>query len=523
MSPAPCSRILFVALLLGLGACGGGEERSGEVHDKPNLVLFTIDTLRADHLHCYGYRRETSPTLDALAEEGILFERAYSVAGTTLPAHLSIMTGLYPHQHGFTANHGAMSGGFAPSEGRHAVAELLRKAGYHTAAFVSGPTVAAATGLDCGFDVYDDYTSDDPESLAETSRRSKDTTNKVLEWLGEGPPEPFFLWVHYWDPHEPNIPLEPFASTFQSDEELERLIDERRIRPEVLQERFRPDEIARLFAPELAPELRRQELAEDRPKMQRRREKNDVPEVQLPPITRDSVRRLLNLYDGDVLAIDHALGRVLRGLKKVGCYDRSVITFVADHGQALGQHDWLEHGRIQGEELHVPLVVRFPSGLNMPPARYTDVVSVVDVFPTILARLDFPEASTFREQTSGEDVLSGGYLRNFAFSQRSVRERDWEPGEGNDGLKFALTTPRWKYYHRPEGTDELYDLEKDPGELEDVAAEHPEVVENLRRHVNTIYASRVHVPAGQVGPETEEQRRYRELLEITGYAGRSDD
>lgn len=521
MSAAPFSRILFIALLLGLGACGGGEEHSEEAHDRPNLVLFTIDTLRADHLHCYGYRRETSPTLDALAAEGILFERAYSVAGTTLPAHLSIMTGLYPHQHGFTANHGAMSGGFESSEGRQAVAELLRKAGYHTAAFVSGPTVAAATGLDCGFDVYDDYTSDDPDSLEDTSRRSKDTTNKVLEWLGEGPPEPFFLWVHYWDPHEPNIPLEPFSSTFHSDEELDRLIDERRIRPEVLQERFRPDELARLFAPELAPELRRQELAEERPKMQRRRVKNDVPEVQMPPITRDSVRELLNLYDGDVLAIDTALGRVLRGLKKVGCYDRSIITFVADHGQALGQHDWLEHGRIQGEELHVPLVMRFPDAMGIPPARYTDVVSVVDVFPTILARLDFPEASTFREQTSGEDVLSGGYIRNFAFSQRSVRERDWEPGEGNDGLKFALTTPRWKYYHRPEGKDELYDLEKDPGELKDVAQDQPDIVETLRSLVVRISSDGYYLPEDRTGPETEAQRRFRESLEKLGYTGRS--
>ncbi len=503
MPSSPPLRILLLAplLLLGAGGCGPGDDAPEELPDPPNIVLFTIDTLRADHLHCYGYRRETSPVLDALAAEGILFERAYSVMGTTLPAHLSIMTGLYPHQHGFVANHGAMSGAFQPGEGRRAVAELLSEAGYNTAAFVSGPTVARGTGLDAGFEVFEDHVVKDPQTLEETSRRSGDTTTLVLEWLGEKPREPFFLWVHYWDPHEPNIPLEPFASAFESDEELDLLIDERRIRPEVLEQSFSPDELARLFAPELAPKLRRQE------------------EVEMPPIDREAVRRLLNLYDGDVLATDHALGRVLRGLRKAGFYEQSIITFLADHGQALGQHDWLEHGRIQTENLHVPLVIRFPEGMIAQPSRFTDAVSLVDVLPTILARLRTPAAEAFLEQASGEDLLSGNYIRNFAFAQRSERERDWEPGEGKDGSKLALTTPRWKYYLRPDpdAEDELYDLEADPGELVDVIAEHPEVVSDLRRHAGRIFSERTYVPEAGSDLDSERARRLREALKYLGY------
>jgi arylsulfatase A-like enzyme len=499
-------RTTALATLLILSLCSCGVDPAQAPPGPLNIVLFTVDTLRADHLSCYGYRRETSPAIGALADEGILFERAYTVMGTTLPAHLSIMTGLYPHQHGYVANHGAMHGKFNSSDGRRAIAEYLRKAGYHTAAFVSGPTVAGGgTGLDSGFDLYNDHVCPDPQTLEDTSRRSGDTNEKVLAWLAKKPPEPFFLWVHYWDPHEPNIPLEPFASAFESDEELDSLIEERRIRPEVLRERFSDLELVRLFAPELFPPLQRGES------------------IEMPPIDHDAVRRLINLYDGDVLAIDTAFGHVLEALTERGLLERSIVTFTADHGQALGQHDWLEHGRIQGENLHVPLVMRFPEWVVPQPSRVADPVSVVDIFPTILARLDEKIGAAFLEQSSGEDCLDKAYIRRFAFSQRSVRERDWEPEGGDDGRKFALTTREWKYYHRPDSQDELYDLLEDPGELADVAADHPEVVSALRRHVLSILAERLYVPAGLAGADSEEAKNYLKMLRQLGYVGEKNE
>jgi arylsulfatase A-like enzyme len=491
-----------LSLLLLVGCGPDGEAPAPGVRGKPNIVLVTVDTLRADHLACYGYFRETSPHLDALSREGVLFERAYSVMGTTLPSHLSIMTGLYPHQHGYVANHGAMAGGFRSSAGRTTLAEALSGAGYATAAFVSGPTVSRATGLDSGFELFDEHKAVNPKTLEDTSRRSAATTDAAIAWLESNPPQPFFLWVHYWDPHEPNIPEEPFASTFQSDEQLEALIDERRIDPARLQALFPVDELARLFAPELAPRIFAGE------------------EVQPPVIDREAIRRLINLYDGDVLATDSSLGRLLDSLKATGLYDQALIAVTADHGQALGQHDWLEHGRIQGEDLHVPLVLRFPAGVLEGPRRVSDVVSSVDLVPTLLAKLPDVGAGDLARQVAGEDALDPKYLRNFAFSQRSVRDRDWEPEGGDDGLKFSLTTREWKYYFRPQSQDELYDLRQDPGELRDVASEHPDIVERLRERVELLLEDRPYTPEAGGEGESDAARAYREQLEKIGYIGK---
>ncbi|MFT7670241.1 MAG: arylsulfatase A-like enzyme [Planctomycetota bacterium] len=473
---------------------------AGKLAGQPNIILVTVDTLRADHMSAYGYYRETSPNLERLASKGVLFESAYSTMGTTLPAHLSIMTGLYPHQHGYVANHGAMSGGFQSGAGRRAIAEFLSKDGYRTAAFVSGPTVAKITGLNAGFDEWDQHEFVALKSMASTSRPSSETVEKAINWLENAPSEPFFLWVHFWDPHEPNIPEEPYAAHFQSDAAQELLIDERKIQPEVLAENFDEEELARLFSPAWG---------------------RNGGEIELPTIDREAIRQLLNRYDADVLATDAALGRLMDSLSDRSFFDDSLFIFTSDHGQALGQHDWLEHGRIQGENVHVPLVMYFPGDVIEQPMRVSDVVSSVDIFPTIMARLDTVSAAELLDQASGEDLFSGEYLRRFAYSQRSVRERDWEPGaDEKDGLKFGLTTSRWKYYHRPEGTDELYDLSVDPGELIDVAQDHPDVIETLERHVLAILSRRPYSPEARKGPETEEMRRFRETLGQIGYVGK---
>jgi len=499
-SPAPLSLVLVLGLATG---CGGSTEAdpsapegaAGKLAGRPDIVLVTVDTLRADHLSTYGHPRETSPNLDRLAARGVLFERAYSTMGTTLPAHLSIMTGLYPHQHGYVANHG-VSGGFESDESRRAVAEILRDDGYRTAAFVSGQTVGRVTGIDAGFEVWDQHDYEKIVSMESTSRHSSETTDRAIEWLDSAPDEPIFLWVHYWDPHEPNMPHEEDRNRIAASEAVERLIDERQIRPEVLREAFDDDELARLFDPVWGRE---------------------GGEIDLPPIDRDAVRDLLDRYDADVLAVDRALGRLMDALEAAGRFEEAIFVFTADHGQALGQHDWLEHGRIQGENVHVPLVMRFPGEVVEQPLHVEEVVSIVDVFPTVMARLDTAAAAELLAQASGEDLFSGEYLRRFAFSQRSVRERDWEPGDDTDGLKFGLTTERWKFYHRPEGPDELYDLEVDPGELHDVSTEHPDVMRTLRRHVESIVNRRRYIPGESGEPLTVEQQRYRDALSAIGY------
>ena len=185
-------------------SCGSGSQAT-PVAQGPNVLLITIDTLRADHLSAYGYPRSTSPNIDALAERGIVFERALSTSGSTLPAHLSIMTAMLPHQHGFLSNMRAMKGSFEPAEGCQTAATFFERAGWDSAAFISGNTVKRVTGIDAGFGFF---------GQPKTHNRTADKTcRRALSWLNErqqsGTEKPFFLWVHFWDVHEPNDPPNP--------------------------------------------------------------------------------------------------------------------------------------------------------------------------------------------------------------------------------------------------------------------------------------------------------------------------
>jgi len=391
---------------------------------------------------------------------------------------------------------GSEAGG--PTE---AVGELLLEDGYTTEAFVSGPTVERATGIHTGFQLFDQHRPSGAQAIAETARNSGETARRAIQWIEAAPVEPFFLWVHFWDTHEPNIPREPHASAFESDAGVEALLAERRVDPERLAADFSELELARLFAVDWALE---------------------GGEIELPPIDVDAVRDLYDRYDGDVLAVDAAFGQVLDALEVSGHLDTSVVVFTSDHGQALGEHHWLEHGRIQQENLRVPLVMRFPEVTSLPSAaeeRVGEVVSLIDVMPTVLGRYDLAASRALGAQATGEDLFGVETPRGLAFAQRSVRDRDWEPCEACDGLKYALVTPRWKYYHRPEGEDELYDLVADPGELEDVAASHPQVAENLKRRLIELAMERPRglLPRGEVDPEV--LQRYRETLGQIGYTG----
>jgi len=489
------SRILGALLCAALiGACGAcSDEPEGE---RPSILLFTVDTLRADHLGCYGYFRETSPRIDALAAAGVRFERAIATSGTTLPSHLSIMTGLYPHQHGYVANKGTVEGPFQPSAGRVPAAQFLQRAGYVTAAFVSGSTVKRTTGLQHGFDEWDQ-----PETL---HRRGAQTNAAALAWLSryarEHTKRPFFLWIHYWDPHEPNDPPPEYRAMFRADERLERLVAERGIDAARLEARFSDTEIARLFYPEHVEAMLRKEREE------------------VPPIDHAAVLDLYDRYDADVRYTDDRVGEVLDLLDSSGLAGGTIVALVGDHGQALGQHDWLEHGQILSEVVHVPMIVRLPPGSVPQPQAFERVVSTIDLLPTLLARVGHAAAAEFARQSEGSDLLDPAFDRPFAFSHRAERARDWEPGRA-----FGLTLERWRYYHVEEGEDRLFDLEADPAELHDVAAAHAGEVEKLRRIVLDVLAAR---PAGDVptGHLTAEERaQLLEELRATGYLGEDEE
>ena len=177
-----------------------------------NVLLITLDTTRADHLGCYGYKAARTPNLDSLAREGVRFARTYCPAPLTLPAHASIMTGLYPAAHAVRNN-----GHYLPS-GIRTLAEILKGKGYSTAAFVSSFSVDSRFGLDRGFDVYDDtFQSESPFKTQNAERRAEETFARFSRWLETGGKNRFFGWIHYYDPHLPYDPPSPYKEEFDGD------------------------------------------------------------------------------------------------------------------------------------------------------------------------------------------------------------------------------------------------------------------------------------------------------------------
>ncbi len=225
---APCVLVMVMAMALwaGCNLVEAGRAAPGG----PNVVLVTVDTLRADHVGSYGYETAETPVLDLLSERGVLFEQAMATAPVTLPSHASILTGLYPTSHG--VRHNAV---FRLASEHTTVAERFQQAGYRTGAVIGAAVLSRDFGLDQGFDFFDEEMGEDRATASGSHERKADAvTNRALEWLeaGDGP---FFLWVHYYDVHATYSPPEPFQSRFRDlpydgevafvDYELGRLLD----------------------------------------------------------------------------------------------------------------------------------------------------------------------------------------------------------------------------------------------------------------------------------------------------------
>ncbi|MBK8232059.1 MAG: sulfatase-like hydrolase/transferase [Candidatus Eisenbacteria bacterium] len=196
------------------GTLGGWTSATAPSGERWNVLLLTLDTTRADRLKCYGWTQESSPNLDAMASEGVLFERARAATPVTLPSHTSILTGLYPFQHGVRNN-----GTYVVPEDDTTLAELFKQQGYDTGAILAAFPVAEQFGLSQGFDHYDDrFPLSSQRRESDTAQRiAGDVTRLSLEWIDGRGGKPFFLWAHFFDPHFPYAPPEPFRSRFASD------------------------------------------------------------------------------------------------------------------------------------------------------------------------------------------------------------------------------------------------------------------------------------------------------------------
>jgi arylsulfatase len=302
----------------------------------PDIVLVLIDTLRADHLHSHGYPRPTSPRMDALAAEGRRYARAYAHAGWTLASATSLLTGLYPHQHGVVRDGCQPDAYGALSPDDPSLARALQASGWRTGAWANNTFLAPAFGLHHGFDRYDYRGASNQQH-----RTAVDTVDEALAWLDDGGPAapPTFLLVHLMEPHLDYVPAPDLAGTFTPGEPPPRMVERDGQNPFSL-----------------------------------------VATRQLDP---DAAERawLIGRYDEELLTVDRAVGRLVDGLRDRGRLDRTVLVVTADHGEELWDHGGFEHGHALWSALtHVPLIVRgpgFPVGVDEGIVEHIDLTATL--------------------------------------------------------------------------------------------------------------------------------------------------
>lgn len=326
------------------------------------LLLITVDTLRADRLGAFGSSLGLTPRIDALADQSVAFSAAYAAAPFTLPSISSLMTGRYPEALGIVRNESRLP------EAIPTLASLLRRHGWRTQAVVSNFVLRRSSGIDSGFDRFDDEFPQHEIVRSWPERIARDTTDAALRRLDDcatDPETPCFLWVHYQDPHGPYTPPPALL-----EQELKR-------------QRAAPDADRRL------------------PVSSDHSGKSAIPNYQVIDDHRD-VGFYRAGYHAEIRYLDAEIGRLLEGLTDRGLDPSTLVVFAADHGEGLGENDfWFAHGEFLSEPLvRVPLAFRVP---GLAPEQRTDVVSLIDVLPTLIAVL---HVSSPGPKSDGRNLLA---------------------------------------------------------------------------------------------------------------------
>ncbi len=365
---------------------------------RPNIVLVSIDTLRSDHLSCYGYERQTSPRLDRLAAESVLFTRSFSTSTWTLPSTATLLTGLLPAQHNVRRRRDSLSAG-APT-----LARLLSDAGYRTVGFADGGYLGFGWGLSLGFQSY--------TSGAGGRARTDDVAAVVARassWLRGNRFEPFFLFLHTYETHQPYRNREGFADPFLDGEQDGLQITS-----------ARPFEL-------LASE----------------------------PGNPAVWRRVEALYDGEIARADHYLGRFFDALRDRRFFERTSILVTSDHGEEFLEHGGVDHAaaKVFDENVGVPLILRLPGKAGG--EVVTTPVTGIDVVPTLLELAGLAPSP----ELAGRSLLS---LRRNA-GERPVFIHGLSAARGRRQERFRLDgESRSLILERPKGVVKLYDRGLDP-------------------------------------------------------------
>jgi arylsulfatase A-like enzyme len=448
--------------------------RTTSAPERPNVVLIVLDTLRADRTSAYGYARPTTPNLAALAARGVLFEEAQATASWTWPSTASLLTGLYPEQHGVED----AASSFLPAA-LDTLPEALQRVGFTTAAWSGSPLIVPDKGFDQGFEFFD-------ASREGTLRRSDLILPGALEWLGSLRGTRFFLYLHLMETHAPFVPLAEGRAQFAAG--VPAGYDPRK----VLDYNW---------------ELQSQGFDEHGAR------RTDA------VVTPDEQRWISELYDGCVWSADHCLGLLLARLAELGLDDETIVAVTSDHGEELFEHGLVTHGNTLHRELvRVPLVL---AGPGLPRGeRVAAPLSGVAVGPT-LARL---AGTTLAGLSAPPDLFAAGDPAPMLFSTRQgwwngyARQPLFGLREGSTVLHLAPEAAPWGASAQPgAGELRLYDLALDPGETNDLAASEPARAEALRAElVRRLASFAEHRVVNGAAPDPGTLERLRGL----GYLGK---
>ena len=454
---------------------------------KPNVVLVLIDTLRADHLGCYGYSRPTSPNIDAFAKESVQFLQNFSQSSWTKPATASLLTSHYPSMHQCYLEQQKLP------ESEVILPQLLKQVGYQTAVFSGNPWVTPDYGFDRGvdhfFSTYDErfarvtlfmntlkrlsklfgdnafvYNRIKMTVQGELSTTARDdvTTGEAVKWLQTHHDKPFFLYLHYMSPHHPYDPPPPY----------DKFVPDRSIKPVT----YYPKKSYFFF------------------------EHGDP----LPPAQRDD---MIARYDGDILFADHAFGNLLAELKRLDVLDKSVVVLIADHGEEFYDHQNWGHGQsIYNELINVPLIIRYPAALPQGTKVATTTMSV-DVVPTLLDLVGAPPLAS----AVGQSLVATAKGAVAARAPEAYSELIYKYGAArgvvDDQSKLI------DYTKGDQHKQELFDLGSDFHEQHDLAASAPAKLEPLDRQLAEVrdWAAKRQASASEVKIDDEQAKRLKAL------------
>jgi arylsulfatase A-like enzyme len=524
--------VVLIAACLALGGCTSQPTAR-------NLILIVVDTLRADHLSANGSQVPT-PNIDSLAARGVSFRYAYSHIPVTGPSHASIFTGLLPNDNQVLVNAQTLS------EDHQTLAESLQSHGYSTAGFVSLGVLSRKLGFGQGFDTFDD------SFPRQWFRPAGEINHAVFSWLNQGVKEPFFLWVHYSDPHEPYTP--PEVSYPQVDVK----VGAKRVKSLACNGYGNPIELditsKQLQVDIVAPE---RQVPGSPPLLKLRGLRCEGPQARgltvrlgngwlqapgskpvfeqvtgLPasviierPDSQDrsfvfqlscheplSIKQVRERYAREVIYVDRQIGLLIRALRRYGVWDDSVVIFTSDHGEGLGDHDLIGHiEQLYDSLLRVPLIVVAPGRLAAG-KQVNEPVRLTDILPTVHDLLGLGSPGTIRG-TSLRSLASdsANTLNHLVLAMTYQPEAAWDrKGLLLDRYKLIVTDKEQTTLR------ELYDLDQDPQELTNLAAKESDRVEQMQELLDAHLDLRLGaVEHGPVDATLSDEERAR--LEALGY------